>query len=103
MAPENASDAQLSAFSNEASPTRPTQEAMHSAANAPENPSIAQLTDQQINLLPRLSTANVPVADLAGLMERMAAGTSSGRQGLGSSEISMDPETAPPSYDIIAS
>jgi hypothetical protein len=82
---------------NEASSAEPTREPMRS------NPAIAQLTDEQLGLLSRLSSANVPAADIAQLMERMTTGRAAASQGLGRVGIrdDMDPDTAPPSYDII--
>jgi hypothetical protein len=67
------------------------------------NTSIAQLTDEQIGLLSRLSSANVPAADIARLMERMTSGRASNAQGLDSDNASdgVNLDAAPPSYDVL--
>jgi hypothetical protein len=88
------------ALSNEASSTR---EPIHSTASAPENVSNTQLTDEELDLLSRLSSDNVPARDIARLVQRMRAGRASGGQGMDSGDMSdgMTRDTAPPSYDVI--
>jgi hypothetical protein len=68
---------------------------MYSAANVLENPSIVHLTDQQINPLTRVLTANGPAADLSGGRDV--------RQPVINIRDSMNADTAPLSYDIMAS
>jgi hypothetical protein len=75
-------------------------ESLHSAASPLDSISIAQLTDDQIGLLSRLSSANVPATDIAQLMERMKAGRASGGQGLRPNGTDSD-SIAPPSYNVI--
>ena len=67
------------------------------------NTSIAQLTDEQIGLLSRLSSANVPAADIAQLMERMTTGRALNAQGLDGENASdgVNPDAAPPGYDVL--
>jgi hypothetical protein len=64
-------------------------------------PPVGQLTDEQIDFVGRLSSVNVPVTDIARLMESMRARGEAGGEESRSHEIrgGVDPGTAPPSYD----
>ena len=60
--------------SSELAPARLTHRVTHSAANVSENISHVQLTEQQMNILSILVDANIPVGDIAPLVDRMVAG-----------------------------
>ncbi|KIM72316.1 hypothetical protein PILCRDRAFT_742732 [Piloderma croceum F 1598] len=85
------------AHSRDASVSQPVQEPTRQAANSAENVPSAQLTDEQIDFVGRLSSANVPATDIARLMERMREG----RAGTGEMSGRMDATVAPPSYDTL--
>ena len=72
------------ARSSEVSSARQTQEAVHSTANVPENVSMAQFTERQMNILGILSDADI---DIAPLVDRMAVGRTSNRRGTGRSDM----------------
>jgi hypothetical protein len=83
---------------------QPRREPMRPAATVPEHVLNAQLTDEQIDLLGRLSSANVPPTDIVRLTERMRAGWAASGQGLASGEMHSVMSTgtaAPPSYHAI--
>jgi len=84
---------------------QPTHEPMASAANAQENPSNYELTDQQADLVNGLWRANVSARDIARVIARMRAGESVGDNGSGVGEINgeIHPNIAPPSYDGVGS
>jgi hypothetical protein len=88
-----------------ASSEQPTREPMRSANTALENVRNAELTDDQIDFVGRLSSVNMSTAEIARLIERMRARGAAGSQGSGSGNMGgeMDPHTAPPSYDAIES
>jgi hypothetical protein len=65
------------ARSSEVSSARQTQEAVHSTANVPENVSMVQFTERQMNILRILSDADI---DIAPLVDRMAVGRTSNRE-----------------------
>jgi len=78
--------------------SEPTREPMRLATSAVAN--VPHLTDEQIDFVGRLSSVNVPITDIARLMESMRARGAAGGAESGSGEISgVDPGTAPPSYD----
>jgi hypothetical protein len=68
------------------------------AADTRGHISNTQLTDEQVDFVNSLWSANVPATDIARVMERMRV---TGGQGSGSREMRDDdrPGTAPPSYD----
>jgi hypothetical protein len=78
---------------------------MASAANAQENPSNYELTDQQADLVNGLWRANVSARDIARVIARMRAGQSVGDNGsrVGEMNGEIHPNIAPPSYDGIGS
>jgi len=90
------------AYSNNISLVQPTHEPTR-AANASRNRPNAQLTDEQIDFVSRLSSADVPATDIARLMQRMRAGGAGSGQGSGSGEMhgGMGAGAAPPSYDAM--
>jgi len=80
----------------------PSGEPMRSATSAAANvPLAAQLTDEQIDFVGRLSSVNIPVTDIARLMESMRARGEVGGEELRSDEIrgGVAPGAAPPSYE----
>lgn len=90
------------AHSRDASVLQPVREPMRQAANAAENESSAELTDEQIDFVSRLSSANVPATDIARLMERMREGRAgSSRRSGGEMSSRTDTTVAPPSYDAL--
>jgi hypothetical protein len=84
---------------------QPTHEPMASAANAQENPSNYELTDQQADLVNGLWKANVSARDIARVIARMRAGESVGDNGSQVDEMNgeIHPNIAPPSYDGVGS
>jgi hypothetical protein len=61
---------------------------------------VPHLTDEQIEFVGRLSSVNVPIMDIARLMESMRARGGAGGAESRSGEISgVDPGRAPPSYE----
>jgi hypothetical protein len=91
------------AHSRDASVLQRAREPMRQAANAAENVPSAELTDEQIDFVSRLSGANVPATDIARLMERMREGRAGSSRRSGSGEMSgrTDTTVSPPSYDAL--
>ena len=76
---------------------------MHSTVYSSPNRQNMQLTDEQLDLVSRLSGDNVAVADIARLVERMRRGRSPRGQGMESSDTinGMTQEIDPPCYDSL--
>jgi len=78
--------------------SEPAREPMRLATSAAAN--VPHLTDEQIDFVGRLSSVNVPITDIARLIESMRARGAAGGAESRSGEISgVDPGSAPPSYD----
>jgi hypothetical protein len=86
-----------------ASPAQPVHQRRRRAVHDSGSVSNAQLTDEQIDLVGKLSSANLPATDIARLVERMRAGEATSGQGSVSGERRdrVRPDPAPPSYDDI--